>query len=148
MLSSMTGGCQCGRVRYEARIEDADAYLCHCRMCQRATGGVSIAFKNLKKADVRWTTQEPDRYASSPIADRGFCATCGTPLTFEFPDSENMDLTIGSFDDPGYFVPKHHFGVEGRLEHWRDTDGLPGYRTDEHEPIVKRWMDKVGKLPD
>jgi hypothetical protein len=148
MTQTMTGGCQCGRVRYEARIDDDDAYLCHCRMCRRATGGVSIAFRNLKKSDVRWTATPPDRYASSPIAQRGFCSACGTPLTFEFPDSENMDLTIGSFDDPSGFVPRHHFSIETMLPHWRDTADLPGIRLDENPATVDRWMAATGKLPE
>lgn len=147
MAEEMTGGCQCGRVRYVAQVADDDAYLCHCRMCQRATGGVSIAFKNLKKADVRWE-REPDRYASSPIAVRGFCRACGTPLSFEFPDSANMDLTVGSFDAPHRFRPVHHFGVESMHERWLDTTGLTRYRTDDNPQLVKRWMDSVGKLPD
>ena len=77
-----------------------DAYLCHCRMCQRATGSVSIAFKNVKQADVAWE-HEPDWYDSSPIAERPYCRECGTSLGFRFKDgSENMDLTVASFDDP------------------------------------------------
>ena len=147
MARTMNGGCLCGRVRYVAVVRDTEAYLCHCRMCQRATGSVSIAFRNMAKADVTWERQ-PDRYASSPIADRGFCAACGTALTFEFPDSETMDLTVASFDDPGFFVPHHHFGIESRLDHWRDTDDLPGYRTEDNPNVVDRWMNKVGKLPD
>lgn len=148
MSETMTGGCQCGRVRYEAEIADDEAYLCHCRMCQRATGGVSIAFRNLKKAAVRWTGAQPDLYRSSPIAERAFCSACGTPLGFWFPDSDNMDLTVGSFDDPGHFRPRHHFGVESMHEAWLDTRDLPRYRADEHEPTVKRWMEKVGTLPE
>jgi hypothetical protein len=144
----VSGGCQCGRVRYVARIDSDDAYLCHCRMCRRATGGVSIAFRNLKKADVRWTATAPDHYASSPIAQRGFCSACGTPLTFEFPDSENMDLTIGSFDDPARFRPSHHFSPETMLPHWRDTADLPGIRLDENSTTVDRWMAATGKLPE
>ena len=35
MARQMTGGCQCGRVRYVAEVEHEEAYLCHCRMCQR-----------------------------------------------------------------------------------------------------------------
>ena len=54
MSAEMTGGCACGKVRFTAQIHDDDAYLCHCRMCQRATGSVSIAFKNVMKADVAW----------------------------------------------------------------------------------------------
>ena len=144
---SMSGGCMCGRVRYSTIVRSDEAYLCHCRMCQRATGSVSIAFVNIAKADVRWA-REPDRYVSSPIAARGFCAACGTALTFEFPDGQNMDLTVASFDDPGFFSPHHHFGIESRLPHWRDTDGLPGYRTEENPNVVNRWMNTIGKLPD
>ena len=147
MSEEMTGGCQCGQVRYRVKVEDNDAYLCHCRMCQRATGGVSIAFKGVKKADVSWE-REPDLYASSPIAERGFCRECGTPLTFWFPDAPTMDLTVGSFDDPARFVPRHHFASENIHEAWLDTRGLPRYRTEDNPNVVKRWMDKVGRLPD
>src|SRR3546814_20090680 len=58
-----------------------------------------------------------------------------------------MDLTIGSFDDPSRFAPKHHFGAESVHEAWLDTRDLPRYRTDEHKPLVDRWMKTVGKLP-
>jgi hypothetical protein len=146
-MTEMSGGCACGRVRYTARVEDDEAYLCHCRMCQRATGGVSVAFRNIKKADVAWE-REPDWYASSPIARRPFCSACGTSLGFEYPDSDNMDLTIGSFDDPSRFTPRHHFGAESMHRAWLNTEGLPEYRTDEHQSLVDRWMKNVGKLPD
>ena len=147
MTEEMTGGCQCGRVRYRVAVTNDEAYLCHCRMCQRATGGVYIPFKNVKKAAVSWN-QQPDYYASSPIARRGFCSACGTPLTFAFPDSENIDLTVGSFDDPSRFVPTTHFGAESLHEAWIDTQALPRYRSDEHKPLVDRWMKTVGKIPD
>lgn len=143
----VTGGCQCGRVRYSVEIADDDAYLCHCRMCQRSSGNVSLAMKNVRKDQVRWE-REPDYYHSSPIARRGFCANCGTSLTFEFPDSENMDLIVGSFDDPSRFRPTHHFGVESAHRAWFNTEGLPEQRADEYEPTVNRWMKIVGKLPD
>jgi hypothetical protein len=147
MPDRMTGGCQCGRVRYVAEIDSDDAYLCHCRMCQRATGGVSIAFRNVPKAAVTWQ-REPDRYRSSPFAKRGFCSACGTPLTFEFDDGKNLDLTIGSFDDPGRFKPTSHFGKESWHQDWLDTSALPAKRTDEHQTLVDKWMNSVGKLPD
>lgn len=147
MADTMTGGCQCGSVRYAAAIDGDEAYLCHCRMCQRATGGVSIAFRNVPKAAVTWE-REPDRYRSSPFARRGFCSACGTPLTFEFDDGENLDLTVGSFDDPSRFKPTSHFGKESWHEAWLDTSALPAKRTDEHQLLVDKWMNSVGKLPD
>jgi hypothetical protein len=149
MTETRTGGCQCGRIRYSVAIDDDDAYLCHCRMCQRATGGVSIAFKNVRIADVVWTTREPERFRSSPIAERGFCRECGTPLTFEFlRPGETMDLTVGSFDAPGRFVPVHHFGVESLHEAWVDTHDLPRIRSEDNPSTTNRWMEAIGKLPD
>ena len=143
----MTGGRQCGGVRYTARIAGDEAYPCHCGMCRHATGGVSTAFRNLRKADVAWE-REPDHYASSPIARRGFCSGCGTPLSFDYPDSPNMDLTIGSFDDPSRFAPVHHFAIETALAAWLDTKDLPGKRLDENPATVDRWMAATGKLPE
>jgi hypothetical protein len=145
-MEQVTGGCQCGRVRYEVGIDNDEAYLCHCRMCQRATGGVSIAFKNVKKADIRWVSAEPQWYQSSPIAHRPFCETCGTPFGFAFPDSENMDLTVGSFDDPDRFTPTMHFGAESIHEAWIDTSGLKRVRTDENEKLVDKWIKATGKF--
>jgi hypothetical protein len=147
MTREMGGGCQCGRIRYVAQVDSDEAYLCHCRMCQRATGGVSIAFKGIQKSAVAWE-REPDLYQSSPIAQRGFCSACGTPLTFAFPDAAHMDLTVGSFDDPWYFRPTSHSGRESWHLQWLDTTRLPATRTDENPNVAGRWMEKVGKLPD
>ena len=149
MSDIMTGGCQCGRIRYEARIDSDDAYLCHCRMCRRATGGISIALLGIERANVTWTTRAPDSYQSSPIAHRGFCAECGTPLTFEFlHGSTGMDLTVGSFDHPERFRPVHHYATESLQEAWIDTRDLPRKRSDENANVVQRWMEACGKLPD
>jgi hypothetical protein len=145
-MEEVTGGCACGRVRYQVSIENDDAYLCHCRMCQRATGGVSIAFKGVKRDNVRWE-HEPDWYESSPIARRPYCRNCGTSLGFAFPDGENMDLTVGSFDEPGRFQPKYHFGVESMHRQWLNTEGLTEYRTEENLKLVERWVKATGSMP-
>jgi hypothetical protein len=70
-MTRMTGGCLCGAKRFVAEITSDDAYLCHCRMCQRASGAVSLAFVNIAPAALRWDDAEPDLYGSSPIAERG-----------------------------------------------------------------------------
>lgn len=147
MAEQMTGGCACGRVRYAATVHDHDAYLCHCRMCQRATGSIAIAFKNVKAAEVEWAG-EPDWYDSSPIADRPFCGECGTSLGFRFKQgSENMDLTVASFDDPSLFRPVHHFGAESLHEAWLNTQDLPRKRTEEYQPLVDKWIEATGEFP-
>ena len=128
-------------------MESHDAYLCHCGMCRHATGGVSIAYASVPRAAVRWST-EPDWYRSSPIAERPFCSACGTPLGFAFLDSDDMDLTVGSFDHPGYFHPTENFSIETALPAWADTSHLPGKRLDQHAPVADRWRKACGKLPD
>ena len=147
MAEQMTGGCACGRVRYTVNVEDDDAYLCHCRMCQRATGSVSIAFKSVKQKDVQWK-HEPDWYDSSPIAERPYCRECGTSFGFRFKKgSENMDLTVGSFDDPSRFKPKHHFGAESMHRAWLNTEGLKEIRTEDYQKLVDKWVDATGAFP-
>ena len=136
MAKTLTGGCQCGRIRYRATLESGDAYLCHCRMCQRATGGFAAAFVNLPKAAVLWS-HAPDWHQSSPIARRPFCAQCGSPLGFAFNDGETM---LGSFDDPSGFRPVGHFGVEGLHEAWLDTSALPRKCSAETESVASRWQ--------
>ena len=145
---SKTGGCQCGRVRYTAQVDPTDAYLCHCRMCQRATGGFAASFVNALQTEIAWQG-EPDWYASSPIAARPFCARCGTPLGFRFNEgSDKMDLTVGSFDDPSDFRPKHHFGAESLVhEAWLDTSALPRIRSDEYDVLVRKWKDAGAQPP-
>jgi hypothetical protein len=147
MAERMSGGCACGRVRYTAEVNSDEAYLCHCRMCQRSTGSVSIAFTNVKFADVEWEG-EPDWFDSSPIAVRPYCRECGTSLGFRFKEgSENMDLTVASFDDPSPFKPKHHFGAESIHRPWLNTEGLPEMRTADYDKLVQKWVDATGKFP-
>ena len=147
MSETLTGGCACGRIRFAAWIENDEAYLCHCRMCQRATGSISIAFKNVKQADVSWE-RAPDWYESSPIARRPYCRECGTSLGFAYPHSENMDLTVAAFDDPARFRPTLHFGVETMHRAWLKTEDLPEYRITDNPRTVERWTKAIGKVPE
>ena len=147
MAEQMSGGCACGRVRYTASVESDEAYLCHCRMCQRSTGSVSIAFVNAKLDELSWEG-EPDWYESSPIAKRPFCSACGTSLGFLFTkDADKMDLTVASFDDPSVFKPKHHFGAESMHRAWINTEGLPEYRIDQYQKLVDKWIEATGAFP-
>lgn len=116
-------------------------------MCQRAVGNVAAAFVNVARADVTWTGS-PAYFASSPIARRGFCAGCGTPLTFDYSDSDRIDLCVGALDDPSAARPTSHFGVESRVSGWIAPDDLPAERCDEYAPLVARWVTVEGPTID
>jgi hypothetical protein len=147
MAEQVTGGCACGRVRYAASVEPEEAYLCHCRMCQRSSGAISFALVNVMLSDIAWQ-HEPDWYDSSPIARRPYCRECGTSLGFAFKDgSDKMDLTVASFDDTSRFRPKHHFGAESMHRAWLNTEGLPEIRTGDYQKLVDKWVAATGKFP-
>jgi hypothetical protein len=125
----MTGGCQCGAVRYSVTAL-SNASVCHCRMCQKAVGGPFAALITVKLADLTWTGGAPVRFKSSSMAYRGFCAACGTPLTYEGIGDDKLELTIGSLDDPSAAAPVHAFGIEGKVA-WLDAlAGLPAIETE------------------
>jgi hypothetical protein len=146
MSDTMHGGCACGRIRFEAKVDSDAAYLCHCRMCQRASGNVSLAMIGVEQAGVRWS-REPDWYRSSAIAQRPFCAACGTSLGFRYDSgTTRMDLTVAAFDDPSFFRPTSHFGAESIHEAWLDTSHLPRTRSDEYDKLVERWK-AAGEAP-
>jgi hypothetical protein len=131
-------------VRYTATPDAAEGYYCHCRMCQLAFGNTRAAFVNLRKDRVAWTGVPPTYYASSKLAQRGFCGRCGTPLSFEYLSSERMDLSVGSLDDPGAVKPTLHFAIESRVAAWHAEDGLPGERLDTNPKMQERWRDAYG----
>ena len=143
-LPPLHGGCLCG----------ARALRSHARPPRRLllplphvpAGLRQHARRLLQPAQERGALAErpPAYYASSKIARRGFCGRCGTPLSFEFLDSERMDLSVGSLDEPGLLKPTEHFAVESRIDSWFHDDGLPRSRIDENARIQQRWREAYG----
>lgn len=124
-----TGGCQCGAVRYALYVAPQNSHVCHCRMCQRATGGLFAALAGAPKADFAWTKGDPGVFASSSLASRAYCRDCGTPLTFAYDRAEaRMYVTIGSLDHPEAAPIANQCGTESRLS-WvkfcKDVAGEP-----------------------
>jgi hypothetical protein len=111
----VTGGCQCGAVRYRTDVMLDNAHICHCRMCQKAMGNIFAALVATPNANLVWTRGGPSVFRSSAHAERGFCKDCGTPLFYDSLDNDRINLTIGSLDDPGLFPPLGEVGVEGRV---------------------------------
>ena len=125
-----TGGCQCGAVRFRVTGALDDASICHCRMCQGVRRLLRAAGVHPRRG-AEWTRGTPRHFQSSNLVRRGFCADCGTPLTYEAPDG--VALAAGAFDDPGALPPRIQYGIEGRLPFVDGLAGLPARRTDQDE---------------
>jgi hypothetical protein len=118
-------------VRY--RIEGAArlSNVCHCRMCQKAGGAPFMAFAGVSRDALRWTRGAPKLFVSSAIAERGFCADCGTPLTYRPLEGDHIDVTIGSLDDPAAIAPTIQLGVESKIPWLEGALALPAQETGE-----------------
>lgn len=143
---ALRGGCQCGEVRYVAYTESMYAYYCHCRMCQKGFGNLFGVFFKADRLALEWERGIPAHFGSSKIARRGFCRECGTPLTFEYFDSEEVHLSVGSLDEPDRLRPVARFGFESVVEPFFTNDDLPKSRTEDSDDFVARW--KAAHGPD
>ena len=66
----LTGGCQCGAVRYALSKAPNRVNICHCRMCQKATGAPFASYADIEHEDFAWTRGKPAAFKSSSIAER------------------------------------------------------------------------------
>lgn len=126
--SRLEGGCQCGSVRYAIAGAPLMTALCHCTTCRRATGAPAVAWAMFKEEQVSFAGRRPAEYASSPEAKRGFCAACGTPISFTASYIPGLvDIAIGSLDRPEALAPALHYWDSKRLPWMTFADDLPKY---------------------
>jgi hypothetical protein len=128
-------------VRFHVEGALGDASICHCRMCQKASGNFYQPLVSVRGAKLTWTRGEPKRFQSSNFAFRGFCADCGTPLFYEAPDG--VALSIAAFDDPGAIPPTIQWGVEAKLPYVDAVPSLPGKDTMEDQNSASFLHDLV-----
>jgi len=108
-----TGGCTCGAVRYECSAEPIAMFKCHCRDCQRISGGgfTPVVYVPLTKGSLHY-------YGTPSLAGghnkRGFCPQCGSRVSGG-ESSQGIGLTAASLDDPSQFRPQlHMFAVDAQ----------------------------------
>lgn len=97
-MTGLTGHCLCGAVTITVGGHDPRVGACHCRMCQRWSGGVFLCFE--VPADQLTVTGPVVRHASSAIAERAFCSQCGSHLWMRdtVDEAANYDVMPGLFD--------------------------------------------------
>ena len=141
MTTSLTGGCQCGAVRFACESLGRPS-ICHCRMCQKAFGSYFGAFVTAN--GLTWTRGKPKYFQSSNLARRGFCASCGTPLNYN-PAPGHHEMALGAFDHPEAIPPVIQVNTETRMP-WFDTlAGLPTFSEEEKVKFAAYFNSIVSK---
>ncbi len=129
-MAGETGGCQCGAVRFRIAGALGEASICHCRMCQKAMGGLFGPFVSVRSEDLVWTRGVQKRFQSSNRVHRGFCGDCGTPLTYEYGEAMT-GLALGAFDRPADVVPVEQLAPEAAVPYFAGLANLPVHPSDE-----------------
>jgi hypothetical protein len=147
-MTSQTGGCLCGALRFAVTTPPLWVTACFCDFCQRATGTMGIVEPIFDVTAFAMTRGEARVYShvsggSGKQVHIHFCPTCSakTNLTFErWPD--RLGVYSGAFDTPGWFAftpetAKYIFvdeavrgtvvppGFKTFARHATDSDGAP-----------------------
>ena len=120
---AITGGCFCGRIRYQVAEPLRNARSCHCSRCRKAFSGAGSAYAELAPGSFAWISgaDELTQFESTPGWGLGFCRTCGTTLC-GLHEGIVHGVTLGSVDgDPGIRIGMHIF-VDSRAS-WDHIGG-------------------------
>lgn len=117
----ITGGCQCGKVRYEYAGNIDEIAMCHCSQCRKAQG---VAFATNCPVDaslLRFSGEEHlVRYESSPGKVRVFCGTCGSPMYSQLDSLPNVKrLRVGTVDTKIQVKNKYHIYADSKAN-WHE----------------------------
>ena len=156
-----TGGCECGAIRYECSAEPIMMFKCHCRDCQKVTGGGFVAGLLVPESAFRLTKGQLRFHFTPSMAGgkhkRGFCAECGSRITGGQSDERStgfVGVTAGSLDDPSGFRPQMDFSFQ---THSRGTKWTRQFRNTNFirrcqrmrktiQPMSKRWKELKDNL--
>ncbi len=121
-----TGGCLCGDIRFRITKDPEWAGHCHCSICRKQSGapyttGVQFAIEAFE-----WTKGEPVHFRDQVGADRGFCAHCGSSITWESPAGGFL-VFVGGLDRAEDVHPDGHGYTSTMLPWVKLDDGLPQY---------------------
>lgn len=121
------GGCVCGGTRYVLKSSPFSLGDCHCIDCRRSSGAPYVTWGSVPREDLCVTRGKP-RKITYANRIRSFAACCGTHLFFEErKDSETIDVTIASLDEPASFAPQKVIWLEDKLPWVVIDESLPSF---------------------
>lgn len=130
------GGCACGGVRFEAIGDPLRVGLCHCLTCRKHHGSAFNPFI-VFRFDRVLIGGALRSWRSSEHGVRMSCEVCSSPICYQEDDSQEIELNLGSFDEPSVFAPTYENWVL-RREDWLPTWGLSQQPTDKAHPVDLR----------
>ena len=129
MDANKEGGCLCGAVRYSVSGPPFAAEYCHCRMCQKSAGAMVVCWMDFLVEQLTWVLGGPTEFKSSESVRRGFCAECGSTLSFrDTRHPEYFTLAIASLDDPNRVKPTYHIYTESQVKWLNIEDDCKRFR--------------------
>jgi len=142
----LTGGCQCGRIRYSLSAKPLVFYLCHCTECQRHTSsafGESLRFKR-EDMDVTPGLVSVSRMSESGKQRQGwFCPDCGVRIWHGTNGSAEINIKAGTLDDTSWLIPAGHIWCSSKQPFMHISDDELIYDaqpTDSYEELKQRWQ--------
>lgn len=124
-MERFKGGCACGAVRLDVQGRPLRVGLCHCMTCRRKHGSTFNPFAVFLKAQV-FIAGSLNQWQSSERGRRYSCQTCSSPICYIEDLGEEIELNLGSFDEPGLFPPTYESWVMYR-EAWLPPLNAPQY---------------------
>ena len=124
----LEGGCLCGALRYRATQAPVRGVICHCSMCRRHSGAPALAFVHFPAQAFQWLKGAVSWYRSSPYAERGFCASCGSTLGMrEEVLADRVQICVGTLDEPDRVRIDDHVWTAEQVCWFDVRDELPRF---------------------
>jgi len=109
-MATKRGQCYCGAVKFTAETVESEFSACHCRVCQRWSGGIFLATS--VQGLLIDGEENLSRYQSSSWAERGFCNKCGSHLFYRLLKSSQYGMCVGTFNDQSDFRMTTEFFID------------------------------------
>jgi len=134
MKTTYEGGCLCGGLRYRLLVAPERVTDCHCIDCRRASGAPFVRWGVNRRETIEILSGELRKVRHADRL-RSFAACCGTHVFFEDgEDSEWIDVSIATLDEPDSFKPKVAIWTEDRLP-WVPLDpSIPSFEQTGRPP--------------
>jgi hypothetical protein len=150
MKLPLTGGCQCGAVRYEIDAEPLTVIACHCTECQKQSASAFGMTVPVLRAALRIVKGEPKHW--SRIAESGnelgamFCPTCGVRLYHEPANKALLNVKAGTLDDRSWAQPVGHIWAD-MAQPWvrkRLTGVIYPRQQPSMDTFIAAWRERAG----